>query len=124
MKTELFTSCFQINARSKFLKTRGTDVDNLGKGRIDPTQQQCLNALSKRYPEVRDLLEEVIRISRDKIPYFSNKKEVENLVTQRRKYFETREGQREGKHEGTQREGQRYGEGTQRGTSGGTGAEK
>jgi len=107
----------------EFLKTRGPDVENLSKGRIDtPTHQQSLNALSKRYPEVRDLLEEVIRISRDKIPCFSNKKEVENLVAQRRKFFETREGgkgregEREGERKGTQgREGQR---------SGGTGAEK
>jgi hypothetical protein len=110
-----------------FLRTRSTDVDNLSKGRVEsPTTQQTLNILSKRYPEVRDLLEEVVRISRDKIPHFSNKKEIENLVSQRRKFFETkhegREG-REGTREGREgREGIR--EGTQRGTSGGIGAEK
>lgn len=94
----------------EFLRTRGDEINNLFKGKTETViDQQCLQLLNKRYNDVRDLLDEVIRISRDKIPQFSNKKEVENLVTQRRRLFEGTQG-------GTFREG------TQR--TSGTGAEK
>jgi hypothetical protein len=86
-----YTDVHEIaNETMDFLKNRFPDIENFSKRNLsdNPPLQTLITNLYKRTTEIRDLLEEAIRISRDKVPYFSNKKEIESLVQQRKKFYE------------------------------------
>jgi len=78
------------NETMDFLKNRIPEIENFSKKNLsdNPPLQTIIGNLHKRVQEIRDLLEEAIRISRDKLPYFSNKKEIEGLIQQRKKFYE------------------------------------
>jgi len=74
----------------EFLKRRLPELENLGRQHADKVAfRQCLDPLHRKGTQLRDMLEECLKCEKERVTKFQDKRHLERLVEERKKYFET-----------------------------------